>query len=412
MMKKIISAFLSALCLLCFFSFPALAADADEYSYNTEYYTKLKDKNITIYVYNWGEYIADGGDGSMHVVKEFEKLTGIKVEYTTFDSNENLYAKLKSGSANYDVIIPSDYMVSRLAEEGMLAKLDYSNIPNFEKYVDEEFKNPEYDPSNEYSVPYMWGTVGIIYNTKYVDEADVTGWDILWNEKYAGKILMFDNSRDAFAIALKKLGCSMNTNDEDEILKAAEELSAQSSVVQAYVMDQIFDKMVEENAYIAPYYAGDYLTMVEDNEDLAFFIPPQGTNLFTDAMCIPATSKNREAAEMFINFMCEPVVSAANCDMIWYSTPVSAAKALMDEELASSDIAYPSEEVLSNTERYINLSDDAKQLMDELWISIVRTNELSLSFWIVVAVICVAALSIIFRNMYVKKKRMEARMKY
>lgn len=411
-MKKIISCFLSALFLLGLFSFTAFAADGEEYSYDMEYYTKLKGKNVTIYVYNWGEYIADGGDGSLNVVKEFEALTGINVEYTTFDSNESLYAKLKSGSANYDVIIPSDYMVSRLAEEGMLAKLDYSNIPNFEKYVDEEFKNPEYDPSNEYSVPYMWGTVGIIYNTKYVDEADVTGWELLWNEKYAGKILMFDNSRDAFAIALKKLGYSMNTNDEDEILEAAEELSNQSSVVQAYVMDQIFDKMVEENAYIAPYYAGDYLTMVEDNEDLEFFIPDEGTNLFTDAMCIPATSQNREAAEMFINFMCEPVISAANSDMIWYSTPVSAAKELMDEELAASDIAYPGEEILAKTERYINLSDDAKQLMDELWISIVRTNELTLSFWIVVAVICVAVLAIVFRNMYVKKKRMEARMKY
>ncbi len=409
--KKILSCFIALLLFSCIFC-TAASAQEEEYAYDTEYYSRFKGQNITLYVYNWGEYISDGGDDSLDVVKEFETLTGINVEYTTFDSNESLYAKLKNGGAGYDVVIPSDYMISRLAEEGMLQKLDYSNIPNFEKYVDAEFKNPEYDPNNEYSVPYMWGTVGIIYNTKYVDEADVTGWELLWNEKYAGKILMFDNSRDAFAIALKKLGYSMNTNNTDEIRAAADELSAQSGVIQAYVMDQIFDKMVEENAYIAPYYAGDYLTMAEDNEDLAFFIPDEGTNLFTDAMCIPATSENREAAEMFINFMCEPVISAANSDMIWYSTPISAAKSLMDEELAASEIAFPGEEVLANTERYINLSNEAKQLMDELWITIVRSNELTLSFWITVAVICVASLALVFRNMYVKKKRLEARKKY
>lgn len=409
--RKIISLILACLLLSCAFGAVISAADED-YAYDTEYYSRFKGSNVTLYVYNWGEYISDGSDDTVDVIKEFEALTGIKVEYTTFDSNESLYAKLKNGSASYDVIIPSDYMVSRLKEEGMLQKLDYSNIPNFEKYVDAEFKNPGYDPTNEYSVPYMWGTVGIIYNTKYVDEADVTGWELLWNEKYAGKILMFDNSRDAFAIALKKLGYSMNTNNTDEIREAAEELSLQTPVIQAYVMDQIFDKMVEENAYIAPYYAGDFLTMSEDNEDLAFFIPPEGTNLFTDAMCVPATSKNREAAEMFINFMCEPVISAANSDMIWYSTPISAAKPLMDEELAGSEIAFPDSSVLENTEIYINLSNEAKQLMDELWISIVRSNELTLSFWITVAVIAVASLTLVFRNMYIKKKRLEARKKY
>jgi spermidine/putrescine transport system substrate-binding protein len=409
--RKIISLILACVLLSCAFGAVISAADED-YAYDTEYYSRFKGDNITLYVYNWGEYISDGSDDTVDVIKEFEALTGIKVEYTTFDSNESLYAKLKNGSASYDVIIPSDYMVSRLIEEGMLQKLNYSNIPNFEKYVDVEFKNPGYDPTNEYSVPYMWGTVGIIYNTKYVDEADVTGWELLWNEKYAGKILMFDNSRDAFAIALKKLGYSMNTNNTDEIREAAEELSLQTPVIQAYVMDQIFDKMVEENAYIAPYYAGDFLTMSEDNEDLAFFIPPEGTNLFTDAMCVPATSKNREAAEMFINFMCEPVISAANSDMIWYSTPISAAKPLMDEELAGSEIAFPDSSVLENTEIYINLSNEAKQLMDELWISIVRSNELTLSFWITVAVIAVASLTLVFRNMYIKKKRLEARKKY
>jgi spermidine/putrescine transport system substrate-binding protein len=223
---------------------------------------------------------------------------------------------------------------------------------------------------------------------------------------------MFDNSRDAFAIACKKLGYSMNTTDAEELANAAAELAAQRGVVQAYVMDQIFDKMVEENAWIAPYYAGDFLSMHEDNEDLAFYIPKEGTNLFTDAMCIPATSVNKEAAEMFINFMCEPVVSAANADYIWYSTPISAAKELMDEEMAENEIAYPSVEAMKNMERFTNLSDDANQLMDDLWISVVRTNELTAGFWIGVGVICVVILAAVFRNMYVKKKRMEARLKY
>ena len=412
-MKKIIAVFLTVIIFACAFPFAAFAEEAD-YAYDTEYYSKLKDKNITLNVYNWGEYISDGSDESLDVVKEFEALTGINVEYTTFDSNESLFAKLKSGSASYDVIIPSDYMVARLAEAGMLQKLNYENIPNFNKYIDEGFKNPEYDKQNEYSVPYMWGSVGVIYNTKYVDEADVAdkSWNLLWNEKYAGKILMFDNSRDAFAIACKKLGYSMNTTDKDELAKAADELAAQREIVQAYVMDQIFDKMVEENAWIAPYYAGDYLSMAEDNEDLAFYIPVEGTNLFTDAMCVPATSTNREAAEMFINFMCEPTVSAANADYIWYSTPVSAAKDILELDEETLEISYPDDEAKANMEVFTNLSDEANQLMDDLWISAVRTNELTPGFWISVAVICVIILFAVFRNMYIKKKRMEARMKY
>jgi spermidine/putrescine transport system substrate-binding protein len=412
-MKRFFAVFLAAVIMACLLA-PAAFADEADYAYDTEYYSKFKGQNLTLYVYNWGEYISDGSDDSLDVISEFEALTGINVEYTTFDSNESLFAKLKSGSASYDVIIPSDYMVARLASEGMLQKLNYENIPNFDKYVDDDFKNPEYDKKGEYSVPYMWGTVGLIYNTKYVDEADVAdkSWSLLWNEKYAGKILMFDNSRDAFAIACKKLGYSMNTTNKDELTKAAEELAAQRDVVQAYVMDQIFDKMVEENAWIAPYYAGDYLSMSEDNEDLAFYIPKEGTNLFTDAMCVPATSKNKEAAEMFINFMCEPTVSAANANYIWYSTPISAAKELLELDEETLEISYPGEEAKKNMEVFTNLSDEANQLMDDLWVAAVRTNELTPGFWIGVAVICVLILFAVFRNMYIKKKRMEARMKY
>lgn len=408
-MKRIFAVLISVF-MLVFALSPAVFADgAEDYPYDTEYYSKFKDKGVKLYVYNWGEYISDGSDGTLDVIGEFEKLTGIDVEYTTFDSNEALYAKLKSGSAGYDVIIPSDYMISRLAESGMLYKLNFENIPNYEKYIDDDFKNPEYDTKNEYSVPYTWGTVGIIYNTKYVDEADVTGWDMLWNEKYSKKILMFDNSRDAFAIALRKLGYSTNTTNEDEIRAAAAELEAQKGVVQAYVMDKIFDKMTQENAYIAPYYAGDFLTMKEDNESLAFLFPPEGTNLFTDAMCIPANAANKEAAEMFINFMCEPVISAANCEATGYSTPVGEARNLIDEEIALSEIAYPDSAVLDNTEKFINLPENINQLMDELWVSVVRTNGLTVGFWIAVAIICVAILVCVFVVMSRKKKRKAAR---
>jgi len=404
-MKKIITVFL---CVLLILSSLAVGVSADEdYAYDEEYYSKFKGQNITLYVYNWGEYIADGSDDTMDVVAEFEALTGIQVEYTTFDTNEGLYSKLQSGSAYYDIIIPSDYMISRMAQNGMLEKLNYDNIPNFKKYVDEVFHNPDYDAAQEYSVPYTWGTVGLIYNTKYVQEP-VDSWDILWDEKYSGKILMVSNSRDAFGIALKKLGYSMNTEDPDEIREAADALKEQKNVVQAYVMDQIFDKMVEENAWIAPYYAGDYLTMSSTNEDLAFVFPKEGFNQFVDAMCIPKGCVNQEAAEMFINFMCEPTVSAENLGYIGYSTPISAAKEMMDEELISNRIAYPSDEVLENSETYSNLSDEANKLMDDLWIE-VRIGTLTPGFWVTVALLAAGITVLCIFLMYRKRKRLVAR---
>ena len=404
-MKKIVSVFL---CVLLLLSSLVFCVSADEtYAYDEEYYSKFKGKNITLYIYNWGEYIADGSDDTMDVIAEFEALTGIQVEYTTFDTNEGLYSKLQSGSAYYDVIIPSDYMISRMAENGMLEKLNYDNIPNFKKYVDEVFWNPDYDSAQEYSVPYTWGTVGLIYNSKYVTEP-VDSWDLLWNEKYSGKILMVSNSRDAFGIALKRLGYSMNTENPDEIREAADSLKEQKDVVQAYVMDQIFDKMVEENAWIAPYYAGDYLTMSESNEDLKFVFPKEGFNQFVDAMCIPKGCVNQEAAEMFINFMCEPTVSAENLGYIGYSTPISAAKTLMDEELVSNPIAYPSDEILENSETYRNLSDETNKLMDDLWIE-VRIGTLTVGFWITVGLLALGVTALCIFQMYRKRKRLIAR---
>ena len=267
-------------------------------------FASAKGEKVTLYVYNWGQYIAEGDDDSMDIIAAFEEAyPNIKVKYSTYDSNESMYAKLSNGGITVDVIIPSDYMVGRMRQEGMLLELNYDNIPNAQ-YIDESFRNTSYDPENKYSVPYTWGTVGIIYNTKYVDEADVTGWELLWNEKYADKILMFDNSRDAFGIAQYLLGYDINTTDEAELQACADKLAEQKGVVQQNVMDQIFDAMENEEAWIAPYYAGDYLTMVEENEDLAFYRPDhQGFNVFIDAMCIPSCCQEKEAAELFLSLI-------------------------------------------------------------------------------------------------------------
>ena len=319
-----------------------------------------------IYVYNWGEYIADGKDGSLDINTEFTRRTGIEVDYSTFDTNESLYSKLVSGGASYDVIIPSDYMVSKMINEGMLEKLDFSNIPNYQ-YIDEEYRNLSYDPTNEYSVPYTWGLVGIFYNKQYVTET-VDSWDILWDEKYAGKILMFDNPRDAFGIAQKKLGLSFNSTDEDEWIQAAVQLKEQKPLVQAYVMDQIFNKMESGEAWLAPYYAGDAALLVEENENIGFAIPTkQGTNFFVDAMCISKGCRNKSGAEAYINFLCDPEIAAANMEYIGYSTPESAAKELLPEEVVNNPIYYPPQEIIENSEVFVDLPQETSLQLDALW---------------------------------------------
>ncbi len=325
-------------------------------------------EKTTLYVYNWGQYIAEGDDGSLDVIAAFEeKYPDIHVEYSTYDSNEIMYSKLSNGGITVDVIIPSDYMVGRMRQEGMLLELNFDNIPNYQ-YIDESFRNMAYDPENKYSVPYTWGTVGIIYNTKYVDPEDVTGWELLWNEKYADKILMFDNSRDAFGIAQYLLGYSVNTTDEAELRACQEKLKEQKPVVQQYVMDQIFDYMENEEAWIAPYYAGDYLTMVEENPALAFYQPAeQGFNVFVDAMCIPTCCQEKEAAEKFINFLCDPEISAANLDYLGYSVPASESKQYMDPEMAENPVAYPSEETLKNATSFDFLPEEVSRLMESLF---------------------------------------------
>ena len=328
-------------------------------------------EQITLNVYNWGQYIADGSDGSMEVIAEFEKrYPHIKVNYSTYDSNEIMYSKLANGGITVDVIIPSDYMIARLISEDMLLPLDFDNIPNYQ-YIDENFRNTAYDPENKYSVPYTWGTVGILYNTKYVDEADVTGWELLWNEKYTGKTLMFGNSRDAFGIAQFLLGYDINTTDQEELQNCAELLKKQKPVLQQYVMDEIFAIMQNEEAWIAPYYAGDCLTMMGENENLNFYLPEdQGFNMFIDAMCIPTCAREKEAAELFINFLCDPEIAGANMDWICYGTPLSAAKEFIDPDMVNDPVTYPNEEALTNGSSFAYLPEDVSRYVESLFMDV------------------------------------------
>lgn len=330
--------------------------------------------NQVLKVYNWGEYISNGDDDSLNVIKEFEKANpGVRVEYTTYATNEEMYAKIASGSADYDILIPSDYMIGKMIKDGMLAKLNFDNIPNYHK-IDEQFKDLEFDPNNEYSVPYTWGTVGIIYNTTKVD-VEVDSWDILWDTNYTDQVLMFNNPRDAYGIAAMKLGFSQNTTDREEIDQMTDLLKAQKGVIQAYVMDEIFPKMTNGEAALAPYYAGDALTMIDDNPDLDFAVPKEGTNLFVDSMVVPSSSKNKELAEKFINFMLEDEIALANIEYIGYSTPMSSVREMLDEELRDSYISYPSEEILDECETFISLDDETATYLQESWTEVLSYGE-------------------------------------
>ena len=351
-MKKVLSALLAVLMTV-----PLLAACGESSS--------SKYPNGEINVLNWGEYIADGTDGSEDILTQFEEEFGIKINYKVCPDNETLYTYLKQGDS-YDVIIPSDYMLSRLIEEDMLEKLNFDNIPNFSD-VSDTFVDPPYDPTNEYSVPYMWGTVGIIYNTTMVQE-DVTSWSILFDEDYADQILMINNPRDAIGVALKYLGYSYNTTDKAQITEAVDLLVQQKPLVQTYVMDEIFDKLESGEAAIGVYYAGDYLTMLENNEDLAFCVPEEGSNYCVDAMCIPKGAANKENAEKFINFMCSTEVGLANCDAIGYSTPLNSVLEALDAEVREDPVAYPSDDVLSRCEQFLNLPQDILEFYDSEWL--------------------------------------------
>ena len=362
MKKRIFSVLLALALLLCALPLPAHAA-ANE-----------------ITVYNWGQYISDGTDDSLDVIQAFEEETGIKVNYLTFDSNESMYTKLKTGGTTFDIIIPSDYMIAKLISEDMLEPLD----------------------------PYTWATVGLIYNKNYVSDEDAESWSCLWNSKYQGKLLMFDNPRDAFAIAESMLGYSFNTEDEQELKNCADLLATQSPVLQGYVMDQIFDRMERGEAWAAPYYAGDYLTMVEENPDLGFSHPKEGFNIFIDAMCIPKGCQNKAGAEAFINFLCRPEISAANLDYIGYSTPETAAKDYLDEEVTSSPVSYPDDETLARSESFAELGVEATQTMNDLWLS-VKTSTSNTKLYLILTIAAIAAVILFFIISGIVRHRRKAR---
>ena len=285
---------------------------------------------LTLNVYNWGEYISDGSDDSLDTIKAFEEYyyetygTKLKVNYSTFASCEDMYAKLSSGAVSFDVVIPSDYMIARMREEGMLLPLNFDNIPNYQ-YISDSFRGLYYDPDDMYTVPYAYGIVGIIYNANVVDEEDAHGWDLLWNEKYAGNILQFNNPRDAFGTAQYCLGLDVNSSDHASWDKALTELQKQSPLVKSYVMDEIYNMMESGEAAIAPYYAGDYFIMLDaqaEDVDLQFYYP-EPTNYFIDAMCIPSCCQNKELAEIFINYMLDAEPAIANAEYIYYACPNS-----------------------------------------------------------------------------------------
>ena len=366
-------------------------------------YGRFYGKELTINVANWGEYLSMNDDEILDVNEVFEALTGITVNYKTYASNETLYSKLLSGGATYDIVIPSDYMISKMINEGMLRKLDFGNIPNIANIMP-SFINPQYDPTNEYSVPYLWGMVCIIYNTKMVD-GEIDSWSALWDENYAGDILMFNNPRDAFGIAQAYLGYSLNTEDFGELENCADLLREQKEIVQGYVMDEIFDKMEGGSAAIAPYYVGDAVTMCADNPDLDFVIPKEGTNWFVDAICVPTTadSEHIEAAEAYINFLCEPEIAFANCDYVGYSTPVTQAYELLDDEAKADERRYPSDEFLSeHTEVFINISEPANAYMQELWTGL-KVGESNV--WFVPLFLTALIAATIFVNVYRARKK-------
>ncbi len=368
-MRKYIATGLLALVMVlssCLFAFavPSSAPGTADIE-NEEYYRNNPYRGTTLNVYNWGEYISDGGEGSLNVNKKFEELTGIKVNYTNFDSNEDMYAKLKSGGANYDIVVPSDYMIERLIAEGLLQKLDYSNIPNF-KYIDSKYKGLYYDPKDEYTVAYNVGYVALIYNTKLVDEVP-DSWSILWDKKYEGQVLMFNNPRDAFAIAQSLLGLDYNDTDPLRWAEAYDKLLEQKPNVRSYVMDEVYNIMESGAAAMAPYYVGDYFTMAENNDDLAVAFPKEGANIFVDAMCIPTTAQNKGAAELYINFMEEPEVALANAEYIAYATPNTEVLKMDEYSYKGDETLYPDESLFENYQYFHNLPSETQTLMSNYW---------------------------------------------
>ena len=338
-------------------------------------------ETLTLNVYNWGEYISDGSEDSFDTILEFETWyeetygQKVTVNYSTYASNEDMYNKISSGAVSYDVIIPSDYMIAKMAEENLLHPLNFENIPNYQ-HIDDAFKGLYYDPQNQYSVPYTYGIVGVIYDANVVDEADVGGWELMWNEKYSGRIVQFNNPRDAFGTAQYKLGLDVNSSDKAMWDLAYGEMLAQRPLVYSYVMDEIFNMMESGEAAIGAYYAGDYFTMVDaqaENVDLQFYYPEQ-TNFYVDAMCIPSCAQNKELAEIFINYMLSEEAAVANAEYTYYASPNSLVynNATYLEDLGEDTIAVLYPELGNFAEQYNkmafrNLDSETLDYLNTLW---------------------------------------------
>ena len=373
---------------------------------------------VNLNVYNWGEYISDGSLGSYDTIAEFEDYYyenfGVRVEvtYSNYATNEDMYSKLSGGAGNYDVVIPSDYMIERMISEGMLLEFDVAEeIENYQ-YIDDEFRHMYFDKDERYSVPYTYGKVGVIYNTTMVDEEDVKdkSWDLLWNEKYKGKILQFNNPRDGMATAMFKLRKNINTDKTSEWDLALEELIKQKPLVQAYVSDEIFNKMISNSASIAAYYAGDYLTMLDSNPDLGFYYPDEGTNVFVDSMCIPKNAKNPEVAKEFINFMLSEEAGVANALYIGYASPNSLVYENEDyiDEMGEDAMAVlygDSESEYPFDPFYHNFSPELLEYTNGLWENLKTENATELWVHITSITIVAALLGYAGYNIYIKKKR-------
>lgn len=374
----------------------------------------------TLYVYNWGEYISDGSEGSLDVNSEFEKYyletygEKIKINYSTYSSNEDMYAKISSGAANYDVIIPSDYMIERLIRENLLSKLDFANIPNYD-YISDSFKgdNVYYDKGNLYSIPYFYGMIGIIYNTDLVKASDenIGSWALMWDADYSGNILQFNNSRDAFGTAQYYLGYDVNKATDDQWRTALDKLKEQKSIVQGYVMDEIFNKMKSGSAAIAAYYAGDFLSMYEDNNKLGFFYPKEGTNIFVDAMCVPAASQNKLIAERYINFMLTEEIAAANAEYTYYASPntlVTSSEEYIEYINSvhpnAMDILYSSADGIP-TSFFEDLPEQKLELLNSLWEELKIESSIGSAIYIGCAVIILLIGGFVAFKVIQKKKR-------
>lgn len=316
----------------------------------------------TLNVYNWGEYI------DPEVITMFEKETGIDVVYDEFEMNEEMYSKIETGAVKYDVVCPSDYTIQRMIDANLLAEINYDNVPNIQYIGDDYLKSAEsFDPGNKYAVPYTWGTVGILYNKTMVDEP-IDSWSAIFDEKYKNNILMINSVRDAMGIALKYLGYSLNSTDKGELEEATNLLKEQKPLVQSYVVDQVRDKMIGNNAAIGIIYSGEAIYTQRENPDLEYVIPKEGSNIWIDGWVIPKNSENKENAEKFINFLCRPDIALLNFEYITYSTPNTAAREMIeDEAIRNSTIAFPDSETISNLETFKYLGDDMTAYYDDKW---------------------------------------------